>query len=70
MQTLYSLGTIKGQKRPEVFLVQKVGKFPDIMEQLAKGHLEKGDNVSALVTAEWMAVTAYPCPPSPCPKSP
>jgi len=55
VQTLYPLGTIKGQKRPEVFLVQKVGKFPDIMEQLAKGHLEKGDNVSALVTAEWMA---------------
>jgi hypothetical protein len=38
----------------QVYLVQKVGKFADIMEQLARGHLSKGDDVSALVTAEWM----------------
>lgn len=51
---LYTLGEISGQKRPEVFLVQKVGKFPDVMEGLARGHLAKGDTTSALVTAEWM----------------
>jgi hypothetical protein len=41
-------------RRRQVFLVQKVGKFPDVMEGLARGHLEKGDVTSALVTAEWM----------------
>ena len=36
----------------------QVGKFPDVMEGLARGHLAKGNTeaniTSALVTAEWM----------------
>lgn len=56
--TLYAAGSVSKDQRLEVYLVQKVGKFPDVMEGLARGHLAKGNTeaniTSALVTAEWM----------------
>ncbi|XP_031482264.1 protein IN CHLOROPLAST ATPASE BIOGENESIS, chloroplastic-like [Nymphaea colorata] len=37
----------------DAYLLKKVGLFPDILERKAAGHLEKGDQVSALVTGEF-----------------
>ncbi|EFJ31653.1 hypothetical protein SELMODRAFT_168968 [Selaginella moellendorffii] len=37
----------------DVYLMKKVGLFPDVFERLALKHLEKGDEVSALVTGEF-----------------
>ena len=38
----------------EVYLLKHVGKFPDILERLALGHLARGDEMSALIAGEWM----------------
>lgn len=35
------------------FRPRQVGKFPDVLERLIDGHLAKGDEASALVTADW-----------------
>ena len=35
------------------YLTRKAGMYPDIVEQLVANHLDKGDNMSALITAEW-----------------
>ena len=40
-----------GKELP-VYLTLRVGKFPDAMEALAKKHVEKGDEQSALVTCD------------------
>ncbi|KAL3526795.1 hypothetical protein ACH5RR_011451 [Cinchona calisaya] len=37
----------------DVYLLKKVGLFPDILERRIKQHFEKGDHVSALVTGEF-----------------
>ncbi|XP_073126254.1 protein IN CHLOROPLAST ATPASE BIOGENESIS, chloroplastic-like [Henckelia pumila] len=37
----------------DTYLLKNVGLFPDILERKIKHHLDKGDNVSALVTAEF-----------------
>ncbi|EEF38827.1 protein IN CHLOROPLAST ATPASE BIOGENESIS, chloroplastic [Ricinus communis] len=37
----------------DVYLLKKVGLFPDILERIAMRHFEKGDHVSALVTGEY-----------------
>ncbi|KAK3416241.1 hypothetical protein EUGRSUZ_H01690 [Eucalyptus grandis] len=37
----------------DIYLLKKVGLFPDILERKAMNHFEKGDHVSALVTAEF-----------------
>ncbi|XP_030475326.2 protein IN CHLOROPLAST ATPASE BIOGENESIS, chloroplastic-like [Syzygium oleosum] len=37
----------------DIYLLKKVGLFPDILERKALNHFEKGDHVSALVTAEF-----------------
>lgn len=39
----------------DVYLMKKVGLFPDVFERLAMRHLERGDEVSALVTGEFYA---------------
>ncbi|KAL3685414.1 hypothetical protein R1sor_003436 [Riccia sorocarpa] len=54
-QKLYHPGDFQasGSASLEVYLMKKVGKFPDIFERLALGHLEKGDVISALVTGEF-----------------
>lgn len=35
------------------YLTRKAGMYPDIVEQLVANHLDKGDNMSALITSEW-----------------
>ncbi|XP_075514892.1 protein IN CHLOROPLAST ATPASE BIOGENESIS, chloroplastic-like [Primulina tabacum] len=37
----------------DTYLLKNVGLFPDILERKMKHHLDKGDTVSALVTAEF-----------------
>ncbi|KAK3020016.1 hypothetical protein RJ639_004976 [Escallonia herrerae] len=37
----------------DVYLLQKVGLFPDILERKVLHHFQKGDHVSALVTGEF-----------------
>ncbi|KAF6143375.1 hypothetical protein GIB67_001319 [Kingdonia uniflora] len=37
----------------DVYLLKKVGLFPDILERKVRQHFEKGDQVSALVTGEF-----------------
>lgn len=33
--------------KPQLYLIKKVGMFPDVSEALAMGHLGRGDTVSA-----------------------
>ncbi|XP_052196490.1 protein IN CHLOROPLAST ATPASE BIOGENESIS, chloroplastic-like [Diospyros lotus] len=37
----------------DVYLLRKVGLFPDILERRVMHHLEKGDHISAMVTGEF-----------------
>lgn len=37
----------------DVYLLRKVGLFPDVLERKVIQHFEKGDHVSALVTGEF-----------------
>ncbi|KAG0581573.1 hypothetical protein KC19_4G262100 [Ceratodon purpureus] len=39
----------------DVYLMKKVGLFPDVFERLAMRHFDNGDNISALVTGEYYA---------------
>lgn len=39
----------------DVYLMKKVGLFPDVFERLALRHFENGDDISALVTGEYYA---------------
>ncbi|XP_078445083.1 protein IN CHLOROPLAST ATPASE BIOGENESIS, chloroplastic-like isoform X2 [Wolffia australiana] len=43
-----------------VYLLKKVGLFPDIIESKAEHHLERGDNVSALITGEFYTKNHFP----------
>lgn len=56
-RSLYRLGEFKASKMSsmDAYLMKNVGHFPDIFERLALRHLEKGDNISALVTGEYYA---------------
>ncbi|KAI5054442.1 hypothetical protein GOP47_0030661 [Adiantum capillus-veneris] len=55
--SLYKQGDFSNSKLPNVqsYLIKKVGLFPDVFEHLANMHLERGDEVSALITAEFYA---------------
>ncbi|BFG35927.1 hypothetical protein CerSpe_222010 [Prunus speciosa] len=37
----------------DIYLLRKVGLFPDVLERKVKWHFEEGDHVSALVTGEF-----------------
>ncbi|CAN6459712.1 unnamed protein product [Victoria cruziana] len=52
---LHMRGDFAGSRTGNVhaYLLKKVGLFPDILERKAADHLEKGDQVSALVTGEF-----------------
>ncbi|KAL2635159.1 hypothetical protein R1flu_006638 [Riccia fluitans] len=56
-QKLYSRGDFgaSGSVSLDVYLMKKVGKFPDVFERLALNHLERGEVISALVTGEFYA---------------
>ena len=43
----------------DTYLTRKTGMFPDVVERLALQHLRKGDQLSALITAEWCG--CLPC---------
>lgn len=55
--SLYKQGDFTNSKMPTVqaYLMKKVGLFPDVFELLANQHLERGDQVSALITGEFYA---------------
>lgn len=36
-----------------MYIIRKIGLFPDVCEGLAEGHLSRGDQTSALVACEW-----------------
>lgn len=55
--SLYQRGNFEASKLSslDVYLMKKVGLFPDVFERLAMRHVENGDDISALVTAEYYA---------------
>ncbi|KAH9287573.1 hypothetical protein KI387_031690, partial [Taxus chinensis] len=54
---LYKKGDFAASKieNIDVYLLKKVALFPDVLERIALGHLERDDQVSALVTGEFYA---------------
>jgi hypothetical protein len=60
--SLYVPGTLaasSSRDRPDVFVHRNVaGRFPEIMERLARAHERKGDALSHLVTCEWYGACA------------
>ncbi|GBG82176.1 hypothetical protein CBR_g34458 [Chara braunii] len=54
-EQLYVKGSFSKSNLPsvDVYLTRKVALFPDVLERLALGHLDRGDHVSALVAAEF-----------------
>ncbi|CAL4937239.1 unnamed protein product [Urochloa decumbens] len=61
-ENLYTKGDFK-ESQPadlDVYLLKKVGLFPDVIERKTLRHLEKGDNVSALITGEFYTRDQFP----------
>ncbi|KAL8199333.1 hypothetical protein R6Q57_012901 [Mikania cordata] len=54
-EKLYTKGDFakSGNSNLDVYLLQKVGLFPDILERKVANHFKKGDHVSAMVTGEF-----------------
>lgn len=54
-EKLYTKGDFakSGNSNLDVYLLQKVGLFPDILERKVVDHFKKGDHVSAMVTGEF-----------------
>ncbi|KAI3768335.1 hypothetical protein L2E82_18921 [Cichorium intybus] len=54
-EKLYTKGDFGNSRNPnlDVYLLQKVGLFPDILERKVMDHFKKGDHVSAMVTGEF-----------------
>ena len=52
---LYTAGSTATSKLPslDAWLTKGAGMYPDVVESLVKGHLGKGDQMSALITSEW-----------------
>ncbi|KAG2555346.1 protein IN CHLOROPLAST ATPASE BIOGENESIS, chloroplastic-like [Panicum virgatum] len=61
-ENLYTKGDFKGSQLADldVYLLKKVGLFPDVIERKTLRHLEKGDNVSALITGEFYSRDQFP----------
>ncbi|KAM3316999.1 hypothetical protein ACQJBY_034901 [Aegilops geniculata] len=59
---IYKRGDLKESQTADldVYLLKKVGLFPDILERKASRHLEKGDSVSALITSEFYTRDQFP----------
>ena len=53
--SLYKSGTVASSKLPSLnaWLTKEKCMFPDVIESLALGHLQKGDHMSAMITSEW-----------------
>jgi hypothetical protein len=54
-ERLYKGGAVAASRLPSVnaWLTKQQCMFPDVIESLAMGHLEKGDQMSAIITSEW-----------------
>ena len=54
---LYARGAYADSGLPstDAYLTRRAGMFPDVVERLALEHLGRGDQLSALITAEWCA---------------
>ncbi|KAK9054102.1 hypothetical protein SSX86_025179 [Deinandra increscens subsp. villosa] len=54
-EKLYTKGDFAKSRNSnlDVYLLQKVGLFPDILERKVMNHFKKGDHVSAMVTGEF-----------------
>nr|GEZ58312.1 cyclin delta-3, putative [Tanacetum cinerariifolium] len=54
-EKLYTKGDFAKSRNPNlnVYLLQKVGMFPDILERKVLDHFAKGDDISAMVTGEF-----------------
>lgn len=52
---LYEAGAFARSGLPtmQAYLTRKAGMYCDVAEALAQGHLARGDEMSALITAEW-----------------
>eukprot|EP00775_Hariotina_reticulata_P005352 gene5352-5588_t len=53
---LYSPGGVEAAGfagKLNLYLIRKVGMFPDVCEGLSLGHLAKGDETAAMVASEW-----------------
>ncbi|KAJ1299169.1 hypothetical protein BS78_01G511400 [Paspalum vaginatum] len=61
-KNLYTKGDFKESQLADldVYLLKKVGLFPDVIERKTLRHLEKGDNVSALITGEFYSRDQFP----------
>nr|ACN31896.1 unknown [Zea mays] len=61
-KNLYAKGEFKESQVADldVYLLKKVGLFPDVIERKTLRHLEKGDNVSALITGEFYTRDQFP----------
>lgn len=61
-KNLYTKGEFKESQVADldVYLLKKVGLFPDVIERKTLRHLEKGDNVSALITGEFYTRDQFP----------
>ncbi|XP_042470367.1 protein IN CHLOROPLAST ATPASE BIOGENESIS, chloroplastic-like [Zingiber officinale] len=44
----------------DIYLLKKVGLFPDVIERKISRHLEKGDQVSAMITGEFYTKQHFP----------
>ncbi len=58
---LYSSGSVASSKLPSLnaWLTKEKCMFPDVIESLALGHLEKGDHMTAMITSEWLGFPLY-----------
>ncbi|XP_072950707.1 protein IN CHLOROPLAST ATPASE BIOGENESIS, chloroplastic-like [Typha angustifolia] len=59
---IYKKGDLEESGIPDldVYILKKVGLFPDVIERKVARHLEKGDHVSALVTGEFYTRNQFP----------
>ncbi|XP_074582106.1 protein IN CHLOROPLAST ATPASE BIOGENESIS, chloroplastic-like [Curcuma longa] len=61
-QKLYKKGDLleSGIADLDMYLLKKVGLFPDVIERKISRHLEKGDQVSAMITGEFYTKQHFP----------
>lgn len=61
-KNLYTKGDFKESQMEDldVYLLKKVGLFPDVIERKASRHLEKRDHVSVLITGEFYTRDQFP----------
>lgn len=52
---IYTSGSTRSSGLPSLnaWLTRQGSMFPDVVEELAMGHLQKGDHMSAMITSEW-----------------